>query len=131
MVGDKPPEQPSAPAAVRATRRHDDTQRFIERFAAVTGLRAQSASIEGLPREFLARTVPAPKQLLDRHGSLLEARTYNALCRYEPGRQDLPWTYGRLLEIRGFGVFSLIDLLEVMARATHAASTTEDKSPLT
>jgi hypothetical protein len=115
MVGDKPPEQPSAVPATRATRRRDDTQRFIDRFASVTGLRAQSASIEGLPREFLARTVPAPKDLLDRHGSLLEARTYNALCRYEPGRQDLPWTYGRLLEIRGFGVFSLIDLLEVMA----------------
>jgi hypothetical protein len=95
-------------------RRRDDAQRFIQRFGELTGLQAQSASIEGLPRQFLARQVPAPKELLDRHGPDLEARTYNALCRYEPGRADQPWTFGRLLEIRGFGVFSLIDLLEVM-----------------
>ncbi len=115
MAPDKPSEPPNLPTTARATRRRDDTQRFIERFAAVTGLRAQSASIEGLPRDFLLRTVPTPKELLDRYGSLLEARTYNALCRYEPGRQDQPWTFARLLEIRGFGVLSLIDLLEVMA----------------
>jgi len=35
--------------------------------------------------------------------------------RYEPGRPQEPWTFGRLLDIRGFGAFSLLDLLEVMA----------------
>jgi hypothetical protein len=45
------------------------------------------------------------------------------LCRYEPGRQSEPWTFGRLLEIRGFGVFSLLDLVEVLRR--HATRTLE------
>jgi hypothetical protein len=30
-------------------------------------------------------------------------------------RQQEPWTFGRLLGIRGFGAFSLLDLLAVLA----------------
>ena len=100
----------------RTLRRQDDTARFIERFEALTGFRVHSTSREGLPREFLARTVLAPDVLVQEYGYELEPRTHNALCRYEPGRQPDRWSYGRLLEIRGFGVFSLLDLLEVLAK---------------
>ena len=106
----------SPAASERTLRRQDDTARFIERFEALTGFRVHSTSREGLPREFLARTVPAPDLLVQEYGYELEPRTHNALCRYEPGRQTDRWTYGRLLEIRGFGVFSLLDLLEVLAK---------------
>ena len=116
MSADKTPSE----APPRAARRREDATRFIERFAALTGLQALSASVETLPREFLARTVPPPNQLLDRFGYQLAPRTHNALCRYEPGRPEEPWTYGRLLEIRGFGMFSLLDLLEVMAKNAAA-----------
>jgi hypothetical protein len=102
--------------SARATRRQDDTTRFIERFEALTGFRVHSTSREGLPREFLARTVPAPDILVGQYGYEVEPRTHNALCRYEPGRPSDRWTFGRLLEIRGFGVFSLLDLLEVLAK---------------
>jgi hypothetical protein len=60
--------------------------------------------------------VPAPDLLVEQYGYELEPRTHNALCRYEPGRQPDRWTFGRLLEIRGFGVFSLLDLLEILAK---------------
>jgi hypothetical protein len=102
--------------SARAMRRQDDTARFIERFEVLTGFRVHSTSREGLPREFLARTVPTPDVLVRQYGYELEPRTHNALCRYEPGRQSDRWTFGRLLEIRGFGVFSLLDLLEVLAK---------------
>jgi hypothetical protein len=102
--------------SARTLRRQDDTARFIERFEVLTGFRVHSTSLEGLPREFLARTVPAPDILVGQYGYELEPRTHNALCRYEPGRQSDRWTYGRMLEIRGFGVFSLLDLLEVLAK---------------
>ena len=75
-----------------------------------------TASIEGLPREFLATAVMPPNLLVEQYGYELEPRTRNALCRYEPGRQSEPWNFGRLLEIRGFGLFSLLDLLEVLAK---------------
>jgi hypothetical protein len=100
----------------RTERRRDDAARFIERFAVLTGFRVNSTSTEGLPREFLARTVPSPQTLLDQYGFELEPRTHNALCRFEPGRNADYWSFGRLLEIRGFGVFSLLDLLEVLAK---------------
>jgi len=109
------PAKEEATQSQRAARRHDDIVRFIGRFEALTGIRMHSASIEGLPREFLARKVLPPNVLIEQFGYELEPRTHNALCRYEPGRPGEPWTFGRLLEIRGFGAFSLLDLLEVMA----------------
>jgi hypothetical protein len=102
--------------ASRTARRRDDAARFIERFAALTGYHVNSTSSDGLPRHFLSRTVESPDALVQQYGYELEPRTHNALCRYEPGRKDDRWTFGRLLEIRGFGVFSLLDLLEVLAR---------------
>jgi hypothetical protein len=100
--------------SARALRRRADIARFLERFAALTGMRAHSASIQGLPPEFLAREVMEPRLLLERFAQGLEPRTYNALCRYEPGREARPWTFARLLDVRGFGLFCLLDLLEVL-----------------
>jgi hypothetical protein len=104
------------PVPTRAKRRREDTARFIERFAALTGYGVHSTSAETLPRGFLARAVQAPDELVRQYGYELEPRTQNALRRYEPGRPLDPWTFGRLLKIRGFGVFSLLDLLEVLAK---------------
>jgi hypothetical protein len=101
---------------LRTARRRADATRFIDRFAALTGLRASSDSAHSLPREFLTRPVASPEVLLREYGVELELRTRNALCRFEPVRPHERWTFGRLLEIRGFGVFSLLDLLAVMAR---------------
>jgi len=124
MAGRKAePANASAESTTRAARRQSDAERFCKRFAILTGMRAQSADIEGLPREFLARQVLAPDVLIQRYGRELEIRTCNALHRYEPGAKPAPWTYGRLLEIRGFGVFSLLDVMEVLHR--HATRTIE------
>ncbi len=100
----------------RTARRHADTARFIDRFEVLTGFRVGSDSPQALPREFLMRPTLSPEVLLRRYADELELRTRNALCRFEPGRGDAGWTFGRLLEIRGFGVFSLLDLLEVLAK---------------
>lgn len=108
------PTHRSHDVAARAFRIRE-TARFIERFPVLTGFRVRSTSIDGLPRQFLARTVLSPDVLVRQFEYELEPRTRNALCRYEPG-QSGPWTYGRLLEIRGFGVLSLLDLLEVLAK---------------
>lgn len=103
------------PAPLPRTSRHGiDVARFIERFEALTGLHASSDSACSIPREFLLRPVVPPEALLREYGQELELRTRNALCRCEPGRPNERWTFGRLLEIRGFGVFSLLNLLEVM-----------------
>jgi hypothetical protein len=113
------PEEPSSnetDPSSRLDRRRDDTNRFIERFEALTGYRVHSTSAEGLPREFLGRAVQTPDILVRDYGYELEPRTHSALCRFEPGRHADHWTFGRLMEIRGFGVFSLLDLLEVLAK---------------
>jgi hypothetical protein len=111
----------------RTARRRHDAAHFIERFAALTGLRVNSANAEALPREFLARTAPAPDVLVEQYGYELEPRTRNALCHYEPGRSLDRWTYGRLLEIRGLGIFSFLDLLEVLAK--HGVSASDPAYP--
>jgi hypothetical protein len=110
------PSHESPETTVRAVRRKNETARFIERFPVLTGFCVHSTSVETLPRAFLIRSVPAPNILVEKYGNELEIRTCNALRRYEPGNPLSPWTYSRLLEIRGFGVFSLLDLLEVLAK---------------
>ena len=112
-----PPAPPSRTSAERAARRHEDDARFIRAFQELTGHLVRSASIDALPREFLAQTIASPEELANQYGDWLEPRTRNALQRYEPGWKPKPrWTYGRLLEVRGFGLFSLIDLLQVMRK---------------
>jgi hypothetical protein len=113
---DVAPPATTTTGSPRAQRRREDAARFIERFEALTGCRVNSTSTEGLPREFLARAVDPPDVLANRYGYELEPRTHNALFRFDPGRNGDRWSFGRLLEIRGFGVFSLLDLLEVLAK---------------
>jgi hypothetical protein len=112
----------SPEAIARAEHLRDSTKHFVERFAALTGFRVNSTTLGALPREFLTRTVPSPGVLVRQYAYELETRTHNALCRYEPGYDSDPWTYGRLLEIRGFGASSLLDLLEILAN--HGISST-------
>jgi hypothetical protein len=112
-----PADADSTKVRPRATRRRDDVSRFVTRFKELTGFEVQSTSVEGLPREFLAKTAPSPDYLVRRFDYQLEPRTQNALQRHDPGRwPNAPWTFGRLLEIRGFGVFSLLDVLEILAK---------------
>ncbi len=101
----------------RTLRNRQDAVRFIARFAALTGLVVPSASADGLPAEFLARPVLPPDVLTSRYGRRLRQRTYNALCRFEPVPEGEPWTFGRLLQIRGFGLFCLLDVLQVLSRS--------------
>jgi hypothetical protein len=118
------------PLSPRTLRTRQDAQRFLERFAALTGLAVGSASAESLPREFLARESLPPDVLIRRYGHVLSQRTYNALCRFEPAPPAEPWTFGRLLRIRGFGLFCLLDLLEVLARqAAGGEETAPPPSP--
>ncbi len=102
------------PVSARTLRTRADAARFLARFATLTGLLATSASADCLPAEFLHRPVLAPDLLAARYGRRLSRRAYNALCRFEPGPSGEPWTFGRLLQIRGFGLFCLLDLLEVL-----------------
>ena len=95
--------------------RHD-AGHFLDRFAALTGIRVRWMSVESLPRAFLLRPVPAPHRLVTEYGDELKPRTCNALCRFEPGTEGEPWTMRRLLQLPGFGLFSLLDLLEVLAQ---------------
>ena len=88
----------------------------IAGLASLTGLHLHSANVESLPRELLGREVPDPDVLVRTYRDELEPRTHNALCQREPGRPGEAWTVGRLLQIRGFGVHSLLDVLAVLAR---------------
>ena len=116
LNNDQTPSLESPKATDRTAHRRNESARFIERFTALTGFPVHSTSMETLPRAFLARSVPAPNILVEKYGNELEIRTCNALRRYEPGNPMAPWTYSRLLEIRSFGIFSQLDLLEVMAK---------------
>jgi hypothetical protein len=102
--------------STRSTRRRHDASRFVRRFKELTGYEVTSDNVLSLPREFLARTVPSPEELLRSYGPELALRTRNALCRFDPGVRSEPWTFARLLQTRGLGVLSLVDLLEVLSR---------------
>jgi hypothetical protein len=96
--------------------RRDKDVRIVQRFEALTGIRLRSPTVAALPREFLGRQIAPPDEMARRHRFHLQPRTYNALRQHAPATEGGYWTYGRLLEIRGFGLFSLLDLLEVLAR---------------
>jgi hypothetical protein len=105
-----------APRAIsRREQRARDTARFAEAFFALTGFRPVGAYREFLPPDFLARSIPSPGELVARFGDRLHTRTSNALRQQDPGlpqRQD--WTYGSLLELRGFGMFCLLDVMQAL-----------------
>jgi hypothetical protein len=107
---------PTKTSAVQVTRRQKDGARFIEAFYALTGISVPSASPEALPVSFLDQTVPSPTEILRRFGSTLELRTSNSLRRHVAGIVEHGrWTHRRLLDIRGLGLFGLIDILRALA----------------
>jgi hypothetical protein len=71
--------------STRGTRRRNDASRFVRRFKELTGFEVTSDNVLSLPREFLARTVPSPEELLRSYAPELALRTRNALCRFDPG----------------------------------------------
>ncbi|HJX66436.1 MAG TPA: hypothetical protein VJ860_21065 [Polyangia bacterium] len=102
----------------RREKRAQDTARFVEAFFALTGLRPAAAYREFLPPEFLAQSTPSPDELAARFGSRLHTRTSNALRQQDPGAAHREgWTYGSLLELRGFGVFCLLDVMQALRDA--------------
>jgi hypothetical protein len=117
-----------APKAIqRREQRARDTTRFAEAFFALTGFRPVSAYREVLPPGFLAHSIPSPGELLARFGDRLHTRTSNSLRQQDPStapRED--WTFGSLLELRGFGMFCLLDVMQ----ALHGSGFALDPAPL-
>jgi hypothetical protein len=104
-----------AGAVSRRQRREQDAARFAEEFFALTGFRPVAAYREALPRELLAQSIPSPDEILTRFGDRLQLRTRNALQRYVVSAVDSAgWTYDRLLDLRGFGLFSLLDVMQAL-----------------
>jgi hypothetical protein len=102
-------------ATLRREQRARDTARFAEEFFALTGFRPVGAYKEFLPSEFLAQSIPSPSELVAQFGSRLHTRTSNALQQQDPVLSDREgWTYGRLIELRGFGMFCLLDVMRAL-----------------
>jgi hypothetical protein len=115
MTGKEQSPLITALSAPLASDRRINGIHFVRRFETLTGIRLRSATVASLPREFLGRPTLAPEEIARRYCYQLQPRTYNALRRYGTAVRHSPWTFGRLLEIRGFGLFCLLDLLEVLA----------------
>jgi hypothetical protein len=116
----------AARAISRREQRARDTARFAEAFFALTGFRPVAAYREFLPPDFLARSIPSPGELVTRFGDRLHTRTSNALRQQDPGspqRED--WTFGSLLDLRGFGMFCLLDVMQ----ALHDSDGALDRAP--
>ena len=100
----------------KAGRRRRDRTRFVDAVRELTGLTANSTSLEALPKSLLDRAVPSPGDLLKSFACNLQVRTTNALRRHSAGIvEGGTWTFRRLLEIRGVGAFCLIDILRALA----------------
>jgi hypothetical protein len=79
-----------------------------------------------LPVRFLLRAAPAPAEILET--LTIGRRTQNVLRRFLAGTPAHgAWTYGRLALIPGFGLASLVDVLEAETRARARAP--EPKRP--
>jgi len=105
----------------RREQRAQDTARFADAFFALTGFRPVSAYREFLPPDFLARSIPSPSELVERFGNRLGTRTSNALRQHAPSPTDRQgWTYARLIELRGFGMFCLIDVMQALHESQSA-----------
>jgi hypothetical protein len=99
----------------RSERRQRDNARFADAFFALSGFRPVSACREALPRDFLCRSIPAPAVLVAHIGHRLQPRTRNALERQvSNAKAGGDWTYERLIGLRGFGMFCLIDLMRAL-----------------
>ena len=87
---------------------------MLARLHSVTGIEACAPLAKALPPAFLSRPAPSPADLLAR--VRLGRRTMNALMRAAADHPSSePWTYGRLLDVRGFGVAALVEVLEGLA----------------
>src|SRR5688572_31794337 len=65
------------------------------------------------PAEVLRLPSPSPEEILSTLP--VKPRTYNSLRRYVAGRApDGIWSFGRLLQIPGFGTRALADVLEAL-----------------
>jgi hypothetical protein len=105
----------------RSERRQRDSVRFADMFFALAGSRPVSACREALPRDFLTCSIPSPAALVARFGDRLQPRTRNALERHMPNPKDSEgWTYDRLLALRGFGMFCLIDVMQALREPASA-----------
>ena len=116
----------------RREQRARNTARFAEAFFALTGFRPVAAYREFLPRDFLARWIPSPGELVARFGDRLHRRTSNALRQQDPGSPHREvWTYGSLLELRGFGVFCLLDVMQALHESGFPLDPALRSSPAT
>src|SRR3954468_18905394 len=65
------------------------------------------------PADILRLPSPSPAEIL--RSLSVKPRTYNSLRRYVAGRPaEAGWSFGRLLEIPGFGARALKDVLEAL-----------------
>jgi hypothetical protein len=65
------------------------------------------------PADMLRLPSPSPEEIL--RTLSVKPRTYNSLRRYVTGRPaEVGWSFGRLLEIPGFGTRALKDVLEAL-----------------
>jgi hypothetical protein len=107
----------------RNQRRQRDNVRFADAFFTLAGFRPVSACREALPHDFLSRSIPAPAVLVARVGNRLQPRTRNALERQIASAKDGgDWTYERLIELRGFGMFCLIDVMQALQQLERESS---------
>jgi hypothetical protein len=114
-------------------RRHDDTARFIERFEALTGFRVHSTSLEGLPREFLARTGAGARR--SGRAVRLRARAAHPQCpcaATSPAASPTAGPSAACSKSAASACFDLLDLLEVLAKhgiSQHASPWAPSFSP--
>jgi hypothetical protein len=116
----------------RREQRAKDNARFAEAFFALTGFRPAAAYKEFLPPDFLARSIPSPGELIERFGDRLQVRSSNALRQHDPDpahRQN--WTFGSLLELRGFGMFCLLDVMQALYGSGFALAGEPSARPAT
>jgi len=70
-------------------------------------------AVRSAPAEVLRLPSPSPEEILSTLP--VKPRTYNSLRRYVAGRAgDGSWSFGRLLQIPGFGTRALADVLQAL-----------------
>ena len=116
----------------RREQRAKDNARFAEAVFALTGFRPAAAYKEVLPPDLLARSIPSPSELVAQFGDRLQVRSSNALRQHDPDpahRQN--WTFGSLLELRGFGMFCLLDVMQALHGSGFALAAEPSARPAT
>jgi hypothetical protein len=89
---------------------------LIEEFRALTGRALAWPALESLPESFRAMSVLSPGEILAAGHGRMSRRTVNTLRRYlTHGDPSGPWSYGRLIGIRGFGFMTLLEVLRIKA----------------